>query len=222
MGDKRCLRRVVGGVAVAALTTLGWGCYPGEINDIGEADLVITARDTTFTFAPGTFFLPDTIIRLSDDADDEDDIDRSFDAAILAQVAGEFEAMGYTRVDEGAATPPDFVVLIGASSSTFNVWYPGGGWWGWWGWGGWWGGWWGGCCYYPGYPWYPPVYAGSYQTGSLFVTMIDPNAIAGEVIPGHWGGIINGLLSSSNATTAARVTDLIDQMFDQSPYLAGN
>lgn len=222
MGDIGRFRRSAGGAAVALLATMGWGCYPGEINSVGEADLVITARDTTYTFAPGTYVMPDSIVRIDDDGG-EDDIDRSYDAAILAQIAGQFNAMGYTRItDPNAPTAPEFVVLVGATSSTYSVWYPGGGWWGWWGWypgwGGWYPGWGGG--YYPGYPWYPPVYAGSYSTGSLFVAMLEPSATIGE--GGIWGGIVNGLLSSSNATTAARVTDLVDQMFDQSPYLAGN
>jgi len=54
------------------------------------------------------------------------------------------------------------------------------------------------------------------------MAMLDAGPSIPEEIPGVWGAIINGLLSSSNATTAARVTDLIEQAFTQSPYLAGN
>jgi len=218
-------RRVTGrgtSAAVALAATLSMGaftaCYPGGISDISQADLVITAYDTTYAFAPGTFALPDSIVRVGDG--DEEDIDRTYDQQILDAVAAQFTALGYTRVEPDAIVPPDFVVTVGVSSSTYNWWVPGGGWWGWWGWypgwGGWYPGW--GPGYGPGYPWYPG-YGGSYTTGSLFVGMIDTTPSVGPELNAVWGGIINGLLSSSNETTAARVLDLIDQVFEQSPYL---
>jgi hypothetical protein len=51
--------------------------------------------------------------------------------------------------------------------------------------------------------------------------MVDAAPSTGEQIPAVWSGVINGLLSSSTANTAARVLNLIEQAFDQSPYLSG-
>lgn len=222
MGGSVVHKRAAQAAAVAALLFGGvWGCYPGEISDIGEADLVITAYDTAYAFSPGTYAMPDSIVRAGDG--DEEDIDRTYDDEILDKVADELAALGYTRVPETSPTPPDVVVTIGVSSETYNWWVPGGGWWGWWGWypgwGGWYPGW--GPGYGPGYPWYPPVYGGSYSTGSLFIAMIDPAPSVGPELNGVWGGVVNGLLSSSNENTAARTLDLIEQVFEQSPYLGG-
>jgi hypothetical protein len=221
MGRSGTKTRLAGLTAAATLVFGGVAaCHPGEISSVDEADLVITAYDTAYAFSPGTFALPDSIVRAGDG--EEDDIDRSYDQEILDAVAAQFEALGYLRVFEESAIPPDVVVFVGASSSTYNWWVPGGWWggWGWYpGWGAWYPGW--GPGYGPGYPWYPG-YGGSYSTGTLFIGMIDPSIPSqGEELIGVWGGAINGLLSSSNQTTATRVLDLIDQVFEQSPYLDG-
>ncbi len=220
MGGSSTAQRVVLGTAVALLAVAGSACYPGSISDIGEADLVFTAFDPEFAFTTGTFVLPDSIVRAGDG--DEDDINREFDDQILDEVADQLIALGYTRIDETSPTPPDFVFFVGANSSTFNWWVPGG-WWGWWGWypgwGDWYPGW--GPGYGPGYSWYPG-FRGSYATGSLFIGMIDVGRPAvGTELAAVWGGVINGLLSGRDETTAARALDLIDQVFEQSPYLGG-
>ncbi len=209
-------RRVTGrgasavAVALAASLLIGafTACYPGGISNVSDADLVVTAYDTAYAFAPGTFALPDSIVRAGDG--NENDIDRTYDQQILDAVAAQYTARGYTRVFEDAETPPDFVVTVGVSSSTYNWWVPG--------WGPWYPGW--GPGYGPGYPWYPG-YVASYSTGSLFIGMIDAAPSVGPELNAVWGGVINGLLSSTNATTAARALDLIDQAFEQSPYLGG-
>lgn len=208
-------------LAVAAVAGSSAACYPGSISDLGETDLVFTLYDTTANFGSySTYAMPDSIVRLG--AGDEDDIDRTYDAEILDQIASELAALGYTRVTESAMDPPDVVVLVGASSSTYEYWFDSG-WWGYWGWypgwGPWYPGW--GPPYYPGYP----IYGGSFQTGSLIVTMLAPDEAGPsdpeERIPTVWAGGINGVLSSSAQSTFARLQRLISQMFDQSPYLGG-
>lgn len=206
--------------ATAALVAGGVvACYPGSISDIGEADLVLTAYDTAYDFADAaTYFMPDTIIRVGEG--DESDIDRSYDAAILAKVASELASLGYTRLSDTSGTAPDVFVALGANSSTYNWWIGGGGcYWCWYpgypGWGPGWGG------YPPYYPWYP-VYGGSYSTGSLAIVMVDASPAVGGEVNGLWGAVINGLLSSKTESTAARAAQLIEQAFDQSPYLDRN
>jgi hypothetical protein len=221
MGGAFMNKRIVLGAAAAILMGGVGACYPGSISDIGEADLVITVYDTAFDFGPvNTYFMLDTIIRVGEDGD-ESDVDRSYDAQILAKVADELADLGYTRIDDTAGVPPDVFVVLGTSSSSFGWWVPGGCYWcyypGYPGWGPGWGG------YPPYYPWYPGGgYGGTYSTGSLGIVMVDTAPTTGEEVPAVWGGVINGLLSSSNANTAARVLREIEQVFEQSPYLAGN
>ncbi len=144
-------------------------------------------------------------------------------------VAERMAQLGYVRVtipDPPGALPPDstpdvvvLVTTIGANNQ-YYVWYPAYGYWGYWpGWG-----YWGG---YPGYGWgYPGYWAtGSYQTGTVFMDMIDPNKPVGDVeppeLPVVWTGALNGVLGSS-AGAATRLTDGINRAFDQSPYLGRN
>ena len=220
MGGKFMKR--VGLVAAATLLVGGAAaCYPGSINDIGEADLVLTAYDTAVDFSTvgSTFFLIDSVIRVGDP---DEDIDTTYDAAILTKVAEEFERLGYTAVDTTGGEAHDIVVAVGTNSSTFGWWVPGYPCWYCWypGYPGWGPGW--GYPGYPGYPWYPGGgYGGTYQTGSLAIVMANAGPVAGEDGV-YWGGVINGLLSSNNANTAARLGPLIEQAFDQSPYLAIN
>jgi len=75
--------------------------------------------------------------------------------------------------------------------------------------------------YYPYYPYYPPVYSYSYTTGTLLMTLIDPDELNGNGYPIHqWTGVLNGILNDK--FDAARTTKLIDQAFDQSQYLKTN
>ena len=92
-----------------------------------------------------------------------------------------------------------------------------------WGWGSW--GFWPGWGYWPGYGpgWgigYPWVSVSNYETGSVFITMVNPNqANSGEQeIPAIWGAAINGLLGST-AGNQAFITQTVEQAFRQSPYL---
>ena len=56
---------------LAAMTILVAGvasCYPGDINTVGEADLVLTFFDSTADFASiGTYAMPDSIVRITDE-----------------------------------------------------------------------------------------------------------------------------------------------------------
>lgn len=205
-------------LAVAAVVGSSAACYPGSISDLGETDLVFTLYDTTTSFGGfSTYVMPDSIVRLGDGG--EEDVDRTYDADVLAEIASQLDAIGYTRVDETAMDPPDLVILVGVSSSTYEYWIDSGWWgrWGWYPWGPWWPGW--GPPYYPRYP----VYGGSFQTGSLLVTMLAPDEVSPadpeEEIPVVWAGAVNGVLSRSTEVNLVRLQGLIRQMFVQSPYL---
>ena len=67
-----------------------------------------------------------------------------------------------------------------------------------------------------------PVVVDAFTTGTLFINIFDPEQVGTEerTIPMVWLGAVNGLLEGSASGLQARITQGIDQLFDQSPYLA--
>ena len=61
----------------------------------------------------------------------------------------------------------------------------------------------------------------TYQSGSVLMEMVDVARIDPEVeeIPIIWAGIVNGVLETSETSVKNRLSNGIDQCFDQSPYL---
>lgn len=219
------LRPFGAGLVLAALgVAIGLGaCTPGTDISASESDVVTTQFDPEVDFgALRTFIMPDSVVHITDDGEDDPNLKRQFDAQILNSVAGHFEALGYERLPGDApdtTNPPDFVVLVGATSSDFFYSNWGcGGYWGWWpGWGYYPPGYWG-----PGYGcYYPPSVSYAYTTGTLFVLGMDPDGIDvdEQLFPIGWAGAINGVLNDSSASIADRLDRNIDQMFAQSPYL---
>jgi Domain of unknown function (DUF4136) len=208
-------RRIMPVVITAALLGGVAACHPGSISDVGETDLVLTFFDSTASFESiTTYAMPDTIIWIDDGV-----ANPAIDAEILAAVAAEFVALGYTRIGETSPTPPDVVVFLTVNRTDISYWVPHG-WWGYWGWypgwSPWYPGW--GPGYGPGYPW-APGYVGTRSTGTLLVTMLKPGPAEGFEIPAIWAGAINGLLEGSDASIISRLRGLVAQAFDQSPYL---
>jgi hypothetical protein len=126
---------------------------------------------------------------------------------ILQRIADNMANRGYQRVDVSAS--PDLLMMPAAISSTtyfYSYWY------GWW-----YGGYWGGWGWY-----YPPYYTvSSYTTGSLIMTLSDPNSDNPiNQTPVSWIAAANGLLSYNYDLD--RVLDAIDQAFIQSEYLTTN
>ena len=113
------------------------------------------------------------------------------------------------RVTLSELNPPDVVVTCSYATIDFTVWYydPWCDWWGWYGY------------YCGGWGWYPGYDSMNFTAGTLVLNMFDlkhrdPEA---ENTPMIWSGIGSGLLGG--APNTARVRDVIDQAFDQSPYL---
>ncbi|HET9385116.1 MAG TPA: DUF4136 domain-containing protein [Gemmatimonadales bacterium] len=207
--------------ALFGWSLVGAACYPGEIDSAAQTDLVVTFHQEGFDFQSNlTFKMPDTIIDISVAAGADTSLDHSYDTQILAKVEQSFEAIGYTRLDDTSSVEPDFVVLLSAVTVE-NYYYYSYPWWPYWGW---WGGWYGpwgygvNSTYY--YPWYP-VYTTNFTSGSLFITMVDPDAPppepdqAGAV----WSAAFNGMLEGTNTEILARINSGISQAFLQSPYL---
>ena len=133
------------------------------------------------------------------------------------------DALGYTFMEFDTLNPADVVLLISAVTSTnAGIAYDPGWFWGYWGY---WPGWGG---YYPGYgpgwgygyPWgYPISY--SYSTGSVFVTMLDPENtdIEDETIGVAWMAAMNGLLQDNKSQAETRIREGINQAFKQDEQL---
>ena len=197
-------------------------CYPGDVTNIQQLDLVVTTHDDTVTFANfATYALLDSVVHidLEDNANDNL-LTRANDALILARVRAGIEGMGYVEETDPANITPDVVMLVGALAVEKDAYFSYG-WWPWYGWYPYYP-----CCYGPGYGWGYPSGVGSvtYATGTLVITMLDPTRVGDEVdtAPVLWVAAANGLLGSSTSATTARITTAIDQAFDQSPYLSAN
>ncbi|MBC6367368.1 DUF4136 domain-containing protein [Algoriphagus sp. AK58] len=197
-------------LGVAAGLTL-WGCYPDGMDYYEDTDVVFTQHDVEFDFnSRQTYSLPDKIV-IDVKIDNGDTtwvyMKDSFAKPILQSIETNLSNYGWTKVT--LSQKPNVVVTPAATKNTtvfYSYWYD------WW-----YGGW------YPGWGWYyPPYYSVSaYTTGTVIITMSDPNvnnAVGKSEIA--WLMVGNGL--ASGAGDVSRVTRAIDQAFTQSPYLKTN
>jgi hypothetical protein len=190
-----------------------WGCYPQGPDYIEELDVVLTNHKDDYDFSSkSTYAMPDSIVRITGNMLEDEEpefIPDETAQSILARIASNMDALGYTRVDLG--DDPDLLMVVASWEVTtvyyyYDYWY-------WW---------YGG--YYPGWGWggyYPPVYVDSYSTGTLFMSLIDKEIVGGNGNPiSQWSGACNGILTGYY--DANRVGNLINKAFDQSPYLKTN
>jgi len=209
-----------GSLAVIALIILA-GCYPRDSEYYSDLDLTVTDYDTEYSFGEQkTYWMADTVEYKTNIDDSELDPDAV--RKLLQQIESNFASRGYDRLNPtDTITIPDFVITV----SVIGLENSGVGWipsypcyWG---------------CYYPYYyPYYPPYWGGyyysySYTTGTVITNWWDPQIASvptepGEAQPVHWMGIFNGLLSSSKADMATRISGSVDQAFKQSPYIQSN
>jgi hypothetical protein len=198
-------------VLASATGLLSGGCYPGGVDFAEDTDVVYTTYDQNYNFAAaGTYAMPDKIV-INVEIDKGDTIYEYmkdiYADQILNRIAENMSARGYQRVDVGAN--PDMLLMPAAMSSTQYYYYY---WYCWW---------YGG--YWPGWGWYyPPYYSvSSYTTGSVVMTISDPN-IDNPINKSKlsWLAAMNGLASGNNDVD--RVLDGVDQAFEQSPYLRNN
>ena len=209
---------------VIPISVMFASCYPAFDATVEELDIAVTKYDSTQDFTQlSTFFLYDTIIYIGEDEDE--DVDHTQEAHILATVRGNLSGMGWTEVkDTTGGVDADVSILISALATDVNNYYYY--WWDYWYWYPWnyWYPW------YPGYPIYPvyPVYPSySYTVGSVIIDMVNmdaadipenPQEPSGR-LPIVWTGAVNGILSGSDGNIEARLTKQIDQVFTQSTYL---
>ena len=204
-------------VAAAIVISLAVSCYPGEITNVAQTDLVRTLYATDAAW--GSFdsvVVLDFVFHIVPEGSDTVELSRDFDRQIIDLVRDGYTGYGYNVTladpdDVDPDNPEQSYAVIQALGSSTTVFYQWGGWWGGWGW---WGG--GGwpCCW-------GGVGSQTYYTGTIFIDMLDGrdqiNDTTAKVL---WDAAISGLLSGSAAGTADRINRNIPQAFQQSPYLA--
>lgn len=184
---------------------------------------VTTFHDSTFDFTTlNTFLMPDTVVHLTAATGTPIDPSRQFDRTALDAVRRNLLSRGYREVSRDSASKANFIVLVGATATqNYNafVGYPWFGVWGFYtGWN----------FYAPGfdtswniiYPWYGTVGITAYDRGTLIVDLIPTKSVnpLGKTIQSAWVGVATGQINSSTAT-AATISNAVDEMFTQSPYL---
>lgn len=195
-----------------SMTSMLWGCYPDGPEYYSDYDIVYTNYDKDFSFGGHKFYaMPDKIVKISGNIDQgslPEFIGTTYSSIILERIKSNMTSLGYTLVSD--TTQADFILFPSALETT-NIGY----YYDYWG-------------YYYGW-YYPPYYGGwyypypmtySYQTGSLFLNLIDRKSISpDDKSPVVWVAIVNGLLEGSSADFTNRMNKTIDQAFKQSPYL---
>jgi hypothetical protein len=204
-------KRTLSLIIILGVFLLG-GCYPDGPDYTEELDVVLTSHNPDYDFAAKlTYAMPDNIVKITgnlEEGKDPEYIPAGNAAVILGTIDKNMNELGWEKVD--ILANPD-VVLLPVSWETTTIYYYYDYWYGWWG--GYWGGWYGG--------YYPPVYASSYTTGTLLMTIVDKRELSGNGVPvNQWSGALNGILTGK--FNSARINPLIDQAFEQSPYLKTN
>lgn len=179
------------------------GCYPQGPEYYEDLDLVYTNFERQFDFdANSTYAMPDAIVKIEGnlaEGEDPEFVKEPYNTQILTKIKANMTALGYTEVEDPEEAD---LVLFPAVWTNTTVYY----WYDYW------------CWYYPyycGWGWgYPSVTATT--SGTLVMTLvadgddyIEPTRV--------WTALANGLLSGAYDTS--RVTEAIDQAFEQSPYL---
>lgn len=203
-------KRILIALITASVLVLG-GCYPDGPEYVEETDIVLTSHNEEYDFASkATYAMPDKIVKITGNVTEGEEpefIPNTAATAILGMIEDNMQTLGWQRVE--IDDNPD-VLLTPAAWETTTIYY----YYDYWYW------WYGG--YYGWYwPYYPPVYATSYTTGTLLMSIIDPEITStdGQAIR-QWSGAVNGLLTG--AYDADRIQTAIDKAFTISPYLQTN
>ncbi|MBP3419839.1 MAG: DUF4136 domain-containing protein [Marinifilaceae bacterium] len=197
-------------------------CYPEGPEYVSDMDIAMTTYDTSADFSKySTYSLPDTVIYF--DNNSKAVLGAKFDSLILNLVEEQFNALGYTKVTPSDVTQPAAIVTISAYSQD-NYGYYTNNWYDYWGW--YWGSLWPGYTFSPFYGWDPYGYDYYvYEDGAIIIDMIDNTKFyKGEGSNSRtlnilWKGIVNGIISGNSNQLMNRISNEVEQCFNQSPYL---
>lgn len=187
-----------------------------DLSQLDSDFIVSTNYDNSADFGYySTYYIPDSILILSDRAEAE--YWTATDAAqIIDIIVDRMNRAGYTRVtdkeDADLGLQPSLI-----RNTHFFVSHVGNPWW--WGHPAYWG---------PSYwgPWrswfYPYIIRFSFRTGSFLTEMADlktARARSSDTLPLVWTAYMTGLLSSSDRVNVTLASRAIEQAFAQSPYI---
>jgi hypothetical protein len=206
-------------VMVLALTLGVSACYEDYNLGFSDYDTALTLYSKEVDFTKFKYFvMRDTVVHVYDTSKTDPLAGaRKYDKQILSLVSSNFIARGYERLADtsqigGQGIDPNtvFVVAIGQiaieyTGYYYDYWY------------GWYGGWYG---WY--YPYYPPVSGGTYEytTATTLIDMVDYGRTNSEQrIRSVWAGTVTGLTGDNAASVQTRLSNNINQLFIQSPYL---
>jgi len=199
-------------LAAAAVMMLA-ACYPGGADTLTDFDSVTTQHDPAANFSGlHTYAMPDSVGELPVSAVPA--LDHSNDAAIVAKVAANLDARGWTRVNPSPTTP-DVQVVVYATLGPSVLWIPFAfsdafpGW--------------------PGFAGYDSTWRVFYpwardrevfDGGSVRIDMLDARNpdIANHRLRALWSGAVVGVPSTAQSNLQ-RINQGIDQVFAQSLYL---
>lgn len=220
-----------------------WGCYPSEDLYYEDLDIAVSHYDTDYDFSKlseKVCVVFDTVAHIVDE--DDELPEGEYDDLIISEVVNNLKKTGFKEVylvkdstDIIAGSEPHMAVTISALQTDFYsyYYYP---WYDYWYWGWGWGWYWKSGSlksadainwyYYPWYPWGGGYYY-NYSTGTIFIDLVNAEGMENPAIstddkielPIIWSGIINGLISGSTSDESNRITNEIEQVFTQSPYL---
>jgi len=203
-----------------------YSCSPEFDASIDELDLALTSYNDAENFGDlSSFYMPDTIVYIGDDVTIQRE-ESSTEKQILDKVRQNLLELGWTEVSDTTNDDitSDVAILISVLDADINYYYTY--WWDYWYWYPW--DWW--YPVYPGYPIYPiyPVYPSyGFTVGTLIVEMVKVKDSVTPPVEGNpniklpvvWTGMVNGILSGSDAYIQQRLTTQIEQIFLQSKYL---
>lgn len=225
-GIFRALRGLTVVVALTSASVVMFSCYPNSPENADEFDVVATFYDQDANFGAFTTFASrtDSILQIEIPGVENIQLSHEYDEDLLKQINDAFEGRGYTRETDPQQNKPDMAVLVSAAASTEYNPYGSSPWYSFWGswfadslgvnvdvnWG-------------LDYSWYSGSVVYSYDVGALVILLLDITNVDETTeradIPVLWMGTFNGLLSGSSVAIGGRVSNAIDKMFAQSPYL---
>lgn len=199
--NKLVLRLLIAVFAFAASVTL-FSCYPYGSTNPADYDVYLTLHKEDLSSYKNykTYIIRDSVAHITDGT-----ITTAYDNTILSKINSNLASYGYKRV-YSIDSANVIVSTALTNKTTYYVDYYYGSYWGY------------GYGYY--YP-YTTVY--SVTTGSVIINMVDKASLQ----PGTtnatavWIGVLNGA-AGDPSTAATRITDGINKVFAQSPYLKVN
>ncbi|MFI5212059.1 MAG: DUF4136 domain-containing protein, partial [Ignavibacteria bacterium] len=171
-------------------------CFVDYGLDSENYDLVATSYNSEYNFGGVTkFAIIDSVVHFG-----EDGVTHAYDGQIITKLTEELTALGWQQVTDSTA---DVTIMMGTTSTTTVV-YGSSSWWDYYSW-------YPGWSYYPyygsGYSWYYPYYPTgyeygyTYETGTLFVSMVDLRLGADNKLPVQWIAVLNGLMNATDVAS---------------------